>query len=132
MRRLSSCPFSLRWALSTQRHFNSREKQQGLNGLLETLQVSIILRTKFWNLSSVLRGGHHAAISCQMPGVLYTGPWVVSSFQSKSEGQEAKGEMGWLPPDPLPRRPSCSLKTSGSSLCSVPQNTLILSRTTNH
>lgn len=63
-------PFPLHCrAVHRERHFNSmegsRDSNVGLPKSLQVFQVSINLRTKFWNLSSDLKGGGHTVISCQ-------------------------------------------------------------------
>lgn len=54
-------------------------------GLPEKLQVSINLRTKFWNLSSDLGGGGPTAIRCRHQERRLCKTPVVSRFRRNSE-----------------------------------------------
>lgn len=118
VRCLSSCPFSLRWGLSTQRHFNSRQQKQGFQcrpardpARLHQLESQVsepLFRPQRWGPRS---------ISCE--------PRAVSGFHSDSKlaGQGRNGRAT--------TRPTPSLSESRPGLCFSPPNTLILSQTTN-
>lgn len=99
------CPSSLPWGTVHPEAFQQRGKAAGTQkqGLPERLQVSINLRTKFWNLSSGLGGGGHTAISCKRRECGFASPGGLP-FPQQLRKLGGWGRSGLATTGPTPKR----------------------------